>query len=435
MSRFRPVRVIGATVGALVILAVGLYGPATLLGPLPVATATLVTPAAGEAVPPPVLPATGGSAVIGLTTFTPDPAAPETPVLLDPAALATTQPLFVAGTAEPLPMAAATKIVTALVVLDAKPLALGETGPAIPITAADYQDYIDYGNSGGRTVVVFPNEQWTETEMLQAMVLGSSNNHADTLARWAFGSLEAYTTAANAWLAEQGLAGTRVADATGLSDDSVGTATDLARLAGLAAADPVIGAILSQPAGALVGQRGVDNTTAFLPEQGVTGISRSFTDAAGICFLFTAQVQNADSDSVYTFAGALIGEPDYETLTRDVTALMDSARAGVRQLPTLAQGDAYVTFSTLWGDEASGTVRTATTTYGWQAEAPGDAEVTHETLSIGRAGKTVGRVTVEAGGAEVISTLVLDETISPPGLGWRLLHPAPMISALIESIR
>ena len=433
MSRFRPARVISATVGALVILAVGIYGPATLLGPLPSATATLVTPAAGDAVPfPPVLPATGGSAVIGLATVTPDPAAPAT-TTVDTTALATTLPLAVAGSAEPLPMAAATKIVTALVVLDAKPLALGETGPQVPITAADYQDYLDYYSTGNRAVIVFPGELWTEAELLQAMILGSSNNHADTLARWAFGSVDAYTAAANAWLAEQGLAGTRVADATGLSDDSAGTASDLARLAGLAAADPVIGAILSQPASALVGQRGVDNTTAFLPEAGVTGISRSYTDGAGVCFLFTAQVQGADS--VYTFAGALIGEPDNETLTADVTALMESARAGVRDLPTLAQGDAYVKFNTPWGAEASGTVRTATTTYGWQAQVPGDADVTVEKLATGRAGKTVGRVTVEAGGADVTSTLVLDRTISPPGLGWRLLNPVPMISALIAANR
>ncbi|HSP53062.1 MAG TPA: hypothetical protein VLO00_09220, partial [Cryobacterium sp.] len=352
---------------------------------------------------------------------------------VDTAALAATVPLAVAGTADPLPMAAATKIVTALVVLDAKPLAPGETGPQVPITAADYQDYLDYYSTGNRTVIVFPGELWTEAELLQAMILGSSNNHADTLARWAFGSLDAYTAAANAWLAEQGLDDTRVADATGLSDDSAGTASDLARLAGLAAADPVIGAILSQPASALVGQRGVDNTTAFLPDEGVTGISRSYTDEAGICFLFTARVQGPDS--VYTFAGALLGEPDYETLTTDVTALMESARAGVRELPTLAQGDAYVTFSTPWGAAASGTVRTATTTYGWQAQAPGDAEVTLEKLSTGRAGKTVGRVTVEAGGADVTSTLVLDRTISPPGLGWRLLNPGPMISALIAANR
>ncbi|TFC95790.1 MULTISPECIES: hypothetical protein [Cryobacterium] len=433
MSRFRSARVIGATVGALVILTIGVYGPATLLGPLPAATATRVTPAAGEAVPfPPVLPAVGGSAVIGLAAVAPDPAAPDVTVL-DAAALATTEPLAVAGTIDPLPMAAATKIVTALVVLDAKPLSSGETGPQVAITAADYQGYIDYGNSGARTVVVFPAEQWTQTELLQAMILGSSNNHADTLARWAFGSLDAYTAAANAWLAEQGLDGTSVADATGLSDDSVGTASDLARLAGLAATDPVVAGILAQPASALVGQRGVDNTTAFLVEQGVTGITRSYTDGAGICFLFTAQVQGPDS--VYTFAGALIGEPDYDALTADVTALMESARAGVRDLPTLAQGDVYVEFTTPWGADASGSVRTATTSFGWQAQTPDAAAVTVETFATGRAGTVVGRVTVEAGGAEVTSKLVLDQTISAPGLGWRLLHPVPMISALIESTR
>jgi D-alanyl-D-alanine carboxypeptidase (penicillin-binding protein 5/6) len=433
MSRFRPARIIGVTVGALVILMLGVYGPATLLGPLPAATATLVTPEARAANPfPPVLPAAGGSAVVGLTTVVPDPAAPAT-TTLDATELASRVPLGVGGTADALPMAAATKIVTALVVLDAKPLELGAAGPKIPITAADYQDYIDYGNSGARTVVVFPGETWTETELLQAMILGSSNNHADTLARWAFGSIDSYLDAANAWLARQGLSRTRVADATGLHDDSMGTATDLARLAGMAAATPVIADILARPASALVGQRGVDNTTAFLPKEGITGISRSYTDAAGVSFLFTAQVRS--EESVFTFAGAVIGEPDYDALTADMTALMQSARAGVSELPILAGGDAYVRFSTPWGATSSGTVRTEKSRFGWQATTPGAAKVNLDTFSTGRAGKTVGRVSVQAGGDAVSAPLVLDRTISAPGPGWRLLNPVPMITALLDSIR
>ncbi|TFC87696.1 hypothetical protein E3T26_14235 [Cryobacterium sp. TMT1-21] len=431
MSRYRPGRIIGSAVGALVILAVGVYGPATLLGPLPAASATLDTPAPGPAsASPPVLPAAGGSAVIGLTTLTPDPTAPTT-VTLKAGDLGEHVPLAVGGTRDALPMAAATKIVTALVVLAEKPLPAGDAGPKIPISAADYQDYISYGSTGARTVVVFPGEEWTETELLQAMVLGSSNNHADTLARWAFGSIDAYVAAANAWLGTQGLTGTVVADATGLSEKSAGTATDLARLAGLAASDPVIAGILAQPASALVGQRGVDNTTAFLADEGVTGISRSYTDAAGICFLFTAQVRTGAS--VFTFAGAVIGEPDYDALTADVTALMESARSGVTELPVLALGDAYARFSTPWGATSSATVRTAKTRFGWQAVAPGVADVKLDSISTGRAGRTIGRVSVEAGGESVSSPLVLDRTIPAPGLGWRLLHPVAMITALLDA--
>ncbi len=429
MTPFRPGRLIGITVGALAILLVGVYGPATLLGPLPTVSATEVSPAAAPAGAfPPALPDRGGSAVVAQETSVPGEAA------VPPAASITaTAPLAVSGVSGALPMAAAAKIVTALVVLDAKPLAEGTVGPKIPITAADYQNYIDYVNSGARTVVVFPGELWTETELLQAMILGSSNNHADTLARWAFGSLDAYVEAANAWLAKHGLAGTTVADATGLHDASAGTATDLAFLSGMAAADPVISGILANPASALVGQRGVDNTTAYLADEGITGISRSYTDAAGVCFLFTAQV--GSGDSVYTFSGALIGEPDYDSLSADLTALMDSARAGVSELPVLAKGDAFVQFTTPWGESSAGTVRTSKTRFGWQAQAPGKATITLDSFSTGRAGHTIGRVSVEAGGTPVSAPLVLESTISAPGPGWRLLHPVPMITALLAANR
>lgn len=412
MSRFRPGRFIGVTVGTLAILAVGVYGPATLLGPLPQASATLVIPPAATANPsPPALPSDGASAV---------------------AALDTQQSLASGGTEEALPLASIAKIVTALVVLDAKPIQPGEPGPIVTITATDYEDYIGYSNAGARTVALFPGEKWSERELLQAMILGSSNNHADTLGRWAFGSIDAYRDTAIAWLAENGLPGIHVVDTNGLHDDSVGVAADLAHLAGMAASNDVIAAILANPASALVGRRGVDNTTAYLSEEGIKGISRSYTDAAGVCFLFTATV--GEGDSAFAFSGAFLGEPDYDTLSLDLTALMESARAGVGELPILAEGDAYAKFQTPWGDTASGVIGVSKTRLGWLARPFVSPSVKLDTFSTGRRGRTVGRVSVDAFGETVSAPLVLDRAISDPGPGWRLLNPVPVISALIESL-
>jgi D-alanyl-D-alanine carboxypeptidase (penicillin-binding protein 5/6) len=427
MNRFRPGRLIGILVGTLVILGVGVYGPATLLGPLPVARVTLTTPAAPVPASAPAMPTAGTSGILALTAAT-DAAGEAT---AEGATGLGDDPIATGGGAEALPMASAAKIITALVVLDAKPLAIGEPGPAYSLVTADYQDYLDYTSAGARTVIVFPGESWTERELLQAMILGSSNNHADTLARWAFGSVEEYLTAANAWLAENGMSSTRVADANGLLDESAGTGADLARIAGLAATNPVIADIIAKPASALVNQRGVSNTTAYLPELGITGISRSYTDAAGVCFLFTAAV--TVDEQTFTLAGGFIGEPDYDTLTADLEALMASATAGVSELPVLAEGDAYATFSTAWGDSAAAVVATPRTRFGWQAAVPAGAEVTLDEIATGRDGSKVGRVTVDAFGDTVTSTLELDDSLTDPGPGWRLLHPVPMISALLDS--
>jgi D-alanyl-D-alanine carboxypeptidase (penicillin-binding protein 5/6) len=440
MNRFRPGRLIGILVGTLVILGVGVYGPATLLGPLPAAEVELSTPAAPVTASTPVMPAAGTSGILAITplggaTDSTETDSTETDGDADTAAATApalgVDPIATGGGSEALPMASVAKIITALVVLDAKPLAVGEPGPAYSLVTADYQDYLDYTADGARTVIVFPGESWTQRELLQAMILGSSNNHADTLARWAFGSVEKYVTAANAWLAANDMPQTTVADANGLLDSSAGTGADLARIAGLAATNPVIADIIANPASALVNQRGVSNTTAYLPELGITGISRSYTDAGGVCFLFTAAV--TVNEQTFTFAGGFIGEPDYDTLTADLTALMDSATAGVTEVPVLAEGDAYATFTTAWGDSADAVVATPRTRFGWQAAEPTGTVVTLDDVKTGRAGSKVGRVAVDAFGDTVTSALELDDSLTDPGPGWRLLHPIPVISALINA--
>jgi D-alanyl-D-alanine carboxypeptidase (penicillin-binding protein 5/6) len=40
---------------------------------------------------------------------------------------------------------------------------------------------------------------------------------------------------------------------------------------------------------------------------------------------------------------------------------------------------------------------------------------------------------VDAFGDTVTSTLELDDSLTDPGPGWRLLHPIPVISALIDA--
>lgn len=434
MARLRAGRFIAVLGGAVVILGAGVYGPATLLGPLPAASVTMLTPpAARPTASPPVLPTAGASAIIAQSASA--PASASASASINPADASQTEPIATAGSTAALPLASAAKLITALVTLDAHPLAPGVPGESIAATPDDFQGYLDYAADGARTVSVYPGEVWTQRQVIQAVVLASSNNHADTLARWAFGSLENYRAAASAWLTSHGLQNTVVVDATGLDEASAGTAVDLARLAGLAADNPTIADILSTPESKLADRSDVDNTTATIAIDGVRTLSRSYTDAAGVCFLFTATVGSADT--LFTIAGAFLGEPDYDTLTADLTALMKSARAGVAQQDVVTAGDAYARFDTLWGDTAGGVVRTTKTRLGWQPSAADLTTATLDNVTTGRAGQTVGAVTSaqSTAGPEISAPLVLDSPIRDPGLGWRLLHPIPVISALIQSLQ
>src|SRR4051812_2117724 len=205
------------TVAAILLVAAAVYAPMALLAPLPTARVVdlgLRTASGKDA--PPVLPAAGSAAV----TLGPD----EAPV----------------GSTNAVPIAAAAKIVTALLVLDKHPLEAGRSGPNVPVTADDFASYQRYTAQGVRAVRVVTGDTWTEREALHAMLLASSNNHAEMLARWAYGSLDGYRAAARAWLDAHGLRSISVADTTGLSAGSVGSGADLARLAALAFADPFL---------------------------------------------------------------------------------------------------------------------------------------------------------------------------------------------------
>ncbi|PPF63311.1 hypothetical protein C5E11_07155 [Clavibacter michiganensis] len=402
-------RALGITLGAVLILAIGLYGPATLVGPLPSTNAVIddasdIAPTLGA----PTVSQNGASAI----------------ATADGAILAS------GGDAAPVPLGGVTKVITALVVLDAKPIEAGKPGPSIVVTAEDYAGYVKYISESARSISLIAGETWSEQQYLQSMLLGSSNTHADALARWAFGSVDAYVVAANAWLAKNGYAGTSVVDATGLAEGSQGAASELAALSARAFADPVVADIMSHDSVVVAGNRKVDNVAAYRGDEGITGLSRSFTDSAGLCFLFRLTVgTGADAVPLY---GAFLREPDYETLDGDLSTLISTSAATLTKTVLVSEGDRVVTYTTPWGDEAHG-VAVATRSQLIWLTAPVTKKVTVEPVTTGAKGTRVGQVTFTTPTGDVTVLLELDRRIADPGPVWRMTHPAPVIDAFIES--
>ena len=86
-------------------------------------------------------------------------------------------------------MASITKIVTALVVLDKHPLAVGEAGPAITMGSADVALRSHYwGAYRAKVFPVWAGLTFTERELLDLALIESAANYAGSLATWAFGS-------------------------------------------------------------------------------------------------------------------------------------------------------------------------------------------------------------------------------------------------------
>ncbi|GAA1061215.1 hypothetical protein [Agromyces bracchium] len=409
-----PGRVVGIAVGALAILGIGVYGPAMLLGPLPdvevsVDTAQAAAPATSSV----ALPAEDASAV----AFVDDDGSAS----------------LVAASAddEAAPIGGAAKLVTALVVLDTLPLTADDDGPAIRIGPEDYTDYLRYSGEGSRTVQVSPGDSWTERDVIRAVLLASSNNHADTLARWAFGSVDAYVTAADEWLAEQGFTSTSVVDATGLSGDNVGTATELTRLAAMVLAEPTLGAMLEGDSGAPTpsDDRRIPDAIAHLADDGIRALSRSFTDQAAISFVWTAELRSGEERR--TMVGAMTGVDDYDTLDPAVLAAVEGMQAASEPIEVIVAGASYGEVTSAWGDRARliATAGRTDAAFGAIAE---DASVAVEPFTTSPAGRQVGTVTVAIGEREVSSALELDGAIADPGPIWRLTHPGELIGAFLE---
>ncbi len=129
-----------------------------------------------------------------------------------------------------LPIASITKLMTAVVVLDAG-LSLDET-----ITVAlDDKDFLR--NSHSRLDV---GSSLSRVDMLRLALMSSENRAAAALARTYPGSTPAFVRAMNAKARQLGMMNTRFYDSTGLNGNNVSTARDLVKLVQAACEYPLI---------------------------------------------------------------------------------------------------------------------------------------------------------------------------------------------------
>ena len=140
------------------------------------------------------------------------------------------RPVYAKGADDVTPIASLTKLMTAMVLLDAK---LPED-EMITIGVEDL-DFVKGTKSRLRLGAELPRY-----EMLRLALMSSENRAAASLARTYPGGTHAFVKAMNAKAVELGMTHTHYADATGLSAQNVSTANDLAILVAAAAEYPQI---------------------------------------------------------------------------------------------------------------------------------------------------------------------------------------------------
>ncbi len=138
--------------------------------------------------------------------------------------------LYAKAANEVTPIASVTKLMTAMVVLDAGQ-SLDE-----PL-AVDIEDFDFLKGSQSRLRM---GATLTRVEMLRLALMSSENRAASALARHYPGGTEAAVAAMNAKAALLGMTRSHFSDPTGLSPENVSTANDLAKMVAAAARYPLI---------------------------------------------------------------------------------------------------------------------------------------------------------------------------------------------------
>lgn len=324
------------------------------------------------------------------------------------------------GGASPTPVASLAKVMTALVVLSDKPLAAGESGPTLVITDQDVATYTADAADQQSVVPVTAGERLSEFEALEALLIPSGNNIAETLARWDAGSVAAFVTKMNARATAMHLTNTTFADPAGLSTQTVSTPSDLVTLGIAAMQQSALAQIVALPQTTLPVAGVMYNVNSALGQNGIAGIKTGSGLDLGANFLFAAAV-TVDGGQV-TLVGCVMGQPTLDAAFSGAETLIGALRAAIRVRQVVGRNGAVGSYTTGWGSRTDLLATSDVTLVEWpgmtvrqQIEAPNlvvDGFVP--------SGTPAGRLRITLGDQQVSVPLVTTSALEPPGLLWRL---------------
>jgi len=198
------------------------------------------------------------------------------------------RPLYTKNPDAIAPIASITKLMTAMVVLDAKP----DLDEEISVDVADL-DSLKGTHSRLRIGTTF-----TRNEMLRLALMSSENRAASALARSYPGGMSAAVAAMNAKARKLGMLNTTFRDPTGLNSENVSTARDLVKMVAAARNYKLIHQYTTTVTHSVEGTRGrelrFNNTNPLVKNASWDiGVSKTgYINEAGRCLVMQAQIRH-----------------------------------------------------------------------------------------------------------------------------------------------
>jgi D-alanyl-D-alanine carboxypeptidase (penicillin-binding protein 5/6) len=330
------------------------------------------------------------------------------------------------GADEARPIASITKLITAMVILDAKPLAaVDDPGPTLTFDKADHDLYDKYYVLGATIAKMPTGSTMALRDVLKTMLVVSACNYAEAASGWAFGSQSAFLAATRTWLAANGLEHTKIVEPTGIDARNVSTPGDLLILGRLAMANPVIAEIVGSERLDVPGLEPRSNTNTLLGANGIRGIKTGTLDGAGSNLLFSAMLTGGVGRPLEV-TGVLLGGTSHDAVDGEVSAWLTSIEAGFQQVVVGGADREVGRVSTPWGSSARLVMQSNASLRIWSDTAI-EVAMTPPTVTSAVEGEQVASVTWTAGPNSASVPVVLDATIEEPDAWWRITHPAELL--------
>ena len=325
------------------------------------------------------------------------------------------------GSQTPAPIASVAKVMTAYLTLLRAPLARGQSGFRMRVTAAEVAEERQRAALGESILPVSPGETITERQALEALLVPSANNVAILLASRA-GGIQAFLALMNVTARRLGMRSTRYTDPSGFDDSTVSTAADQLRLASVAMSEPALAEIVDERTVELPIAGEVSNYDGLVGTDGYVGVKTGSDRAAGGCLMFARRVTIAGRR--LTILGVVLGQRDGSLVPvalHSAERLGDSAGAALRLDTLLAAGTQVLSASSPDAQQTTAVTSGALTVVAWGGLTLGVNVISRHAIDSVRAGEQLAKVFV---GATHIATVdaIAQHSVGAPTLGWRLRH-------------
>lgn len=311
-----------------------------------------------------------------------------------------------------MPTASTAKMILGLAIMREKPFSVGEKGETITINdemLARYSWYLSHNGSNTRVVL---GEEISEYDALISVFLASSNNMADSLAIWAFGSQDNYREYATKMLAEYGLNDTVVGiDASGFDASTVSTPSDLAKIGHLVLKNDVLKEIVGTKEYEVPVAGLLKNTNKNLGVNRIIGIKTGYIgDSSGYCLI------SGYMEGEHILTTALMGAATREQSFNDSMSITTTLQDDIKEQNVVKAGQMVGNYDSWWTGPIKIVAEQDLKIIGWN-----EAEKQIE-LTMSGDDAAHGSLIITIDGYKYELPVVAEEFNPEPNFGERIMH-------------